>query len=97
MVDSQEQTFADRAIPMLVRLCHELLDADSFGDVESLANLLVALRARQWELLPVDEKAFWVRKASGMLRKLGATHSSSLVDAVKALLDRQAQTLRELL
>ena len=58
----------------LVEISHRLLDDDLYPGVESLANLLTALRSGRWDQLPDDEKLHWVRQLAGLL---GAQHGLS--------------------
>ena len=71
-------SFEARLSPLLVALCHELLDKERFAYVESLSNFLVAIHSGRWRQLPTDEQVFWLKRLSSVL--IGRDSLADLLD-----------------
>lgn len=90
-------TFAERIMPRLVALAHELLDAGFFGVVESIMNLMGALQSGRWEDLPAEEQHFWLLRLRDLLgvRGVGDTgFESQTLNGVIDLLHAQMKAIQ---
>jgi hypothetical protein len=78
----------ERIIDYLKVYAHTLIDNGQFSILEDIANFANALKTGQWERIPDDEKAYWLKRFTSRFGHMiidGGTDDPNIIRAVEII------------